>query len=67
MSQEFRRVTTEDVNEHLRLVVEDRLQEIIAGRHPGHCMRVGDLDTAVMFWVLATTQRAGVSRQGGKI
>lgn len=51
MSQEFRRVTAEDVNEHLRLVVEERLQEVIAGRHPGHCMRVGDLDTAVMLEV----------------
>jgi len=47
MSQEFRHVTTEDVNEQLRLVVEERLREIISARHPGHCMRVGDLDTVV--------------------
>ena len=32
MSQEFRRVTADDVNEQLRLVVEERLREIIAGR-----------------------------------
>jgi len=51
VSQEFRRVSTDDVNEHLRIVVEERLQEIIASRHPGHCMRVGDLDTAVMLEV----------------
>ena len=51
MSQEFRRVTSEDVNEQLRLVVEERLREIIAERQPGHCMRVGDLDTAVMLEV----------------
>ena len=49
MSQEFRRVTIEDVNEQLRIVVEERLREIIGGRHPGHCMRVGDLDTALML------------------
>jgi len=59
MSQEFRRVTADDVNEQLRLVVEERLREIIAGRHPGHCMRVGDLDTIVMLEV-ARKLRAGL-------
>jgi hypothetical protein len=71
MSQEFRRVTIEDVNEQLRLLVEERLREIIASRHPGHCMRVGDLDTAVMLEVArklrsalgATAQVHVLSRQ----
>lgn len=49
MSQEFRRVTEADVNEQLRLVVEEQLRELIVHRHPGHCMRVGDLDSAVML------------------
>ena len=51
MSQEFHRVTTDDLNEELRLVVEARLQEIIRSRQPGHCMRVGDLETSVMLTV----------------
>ena len=49
MSQEFRRVTDQDLNEQLRLVVEERLREVIMSRQPGHCMRVGDLDSAVML------------------
>lgn len=49
MSQEFRRVTTEEVNDQLRLVIEERLREVIAAHQPGHCMRVWDLDPAVML------------------
>lgn len=49
MSQEFHQVTAEDVNQNLRLVVEERLHEVLITRQPGHCMRVGDLDTAVML------------------
>src|SRR5262245_28664295 len=49
MSLEFRQVTAEDLNEQLRLVVEERLREVLTGRRPGHCMRVGDLDSEVML------------------
>src|ERR1017187_799222 len=49
MSQEFRRITPEDVNDHLRVVIEEQLSEIILARQPGHCMRVGDLDSSVML------------------
>lgn len=64
MSQDFRRVKTEDVNEQLRLVVEERLREIIAHRQPGHCMRVGDLDTTVMLEAARNLRSAlGVSAQ----
>jgi DNA phosphorothioation-dependent restriction protein DptH len=49
MSQEFLRVSSEHVNEHLRLVVEEQLHGILVARQPGHCMRVGDLDTALML------------------
>ena len=38
MSQEFRRVTSEDVNEQLRLVVEECLSEIIAARAVGYLL-----------------------------
>ena len=51
MSQEYRRVTSEDLNEELRLVVEDHLRGVLSARQPGHCMRVGDLDTSVMIAV----------------
>jgi DNA phosphorothioation-dependent restriction protein DptH len=57
MSQAFRRVTPDDLNEQLRIVGEERLIEIIADRQPGHCMRVGDLDTKVML-AMATSLRA---------
>jgi DNA phosphorothioation-dependent restriction protein DptH len=49
MSQEFRRVGPEDVNEHLRLVIEEQLHEILLARQSGHCMRVGDLDKSLMM------------------
>ena len=49
MSQEFRRVSSEDVNEQLRLVVEEQLHKILVARQPGHCMKVGDLDTTLML------------------
>ena len=48
MSQEFRRVTNDDLNEQLRVVVEERLMEVITDRQPGHCMKVSDLDKGVM-------------------
>jgi len=51
MSQEFRRVTSADVNAELQHVIEERLLAVLAEREPGHCMRVGDLDTAVMLAV----------------
>ena len=49
MSQDFRRVSAQHVNEHLRLVVEEQLTEILAARQPGQCMKVGDLDAALML------------------
>ena len=49
MSQEFRRVTSEHVNERLRVVVGEQLQEILVAREPGHCMKVSDLDVALML------------------
>ena len=51
MSQEFRRISSADLNDHLRVVVEERLHDIIVTRQPGHCMRVGDLDSALMMSV----------------
>ncbi|MEO6034762.1 MAG: ATP-binding protein [Verrucomicrobiota bacterium] len=51
MSQDFRRATTGDVNAELQRVIEEQLQAVLAERQPGHCMRVGDLDTAVMMEV----------------
>ena len=48
MSQEFRRVTINDLNEQLRVVVEERLIEVVTDRRPGHCMKVSDLDKDVM-------------------
>jgi len=51
MSQDFRRVTPADVNAELQRIIEERLQAVLATRQPGHCMRVGDLDTAVMLEV----------------
>ncbi len=49
MSQEFRRVTPQDVNESLLLVIYEQLHAVLLARQPGHCMRVGDLDTALMM------------------
>ena len=51
MSQDFRRITDDDVNEQLRIVVEDSLRELLSKRQLGHCMRVGDLDRSVMLIV----------------
>lgn len=56
MSQEFRRVSAEDLNDQLRGVVESRLLAVISNRRPGHCMRVGDLDRAVMLDVARNLQ-----------
>lgn len=51
MSQDFRRITDDDVNEQLRIIVEDSLRDLLSKRQLGHCMRVGDLDRAVMLTV----------------
>ena len=51
MSQDFRRVTNADVNAELQRIIVERLLAVIADRAPGHCMRVGDLDTVVMLAV----------------
>ncbi len=48
MSQEFRRVTLDDLNEQLRVVVEERLMAVVTVKQPGHCMKVSDLDKGVM-------------------
>lgn len=51
MSKDFRRVTPADVNAELEHIIEERLRAVLATREPGHCMRVGDLDTVVMLAV----------------
>jgi len=51
MSQDFRRATGADVNAELQHIIEERLKAVLAMRQPGHCMRVGDLDAAVMLEV----------------
>ena len=51
MSQDFRQVKPDDVNAELQLVLQEQLLALLQTRQPGHCMRVGDLDTAVMLEV----------------
>ena len=51
MSQDFRQVKPEDVNAELQQVIQERLLALLQARQPGHCMRVGDLDTVVMLEV----------------
>jgi hypothetical protein len=64
MSQDFRRITEDDVNEQLRIIVEDSLRELLSKRQPGHCMRVGDLDSSVMLVVAKNLRNElGVSAQ----
>ena len=48
MSQDFRQVKPDDVNAELQLVLQEQLLVLLQTRQPGHCMRVGDLDTAVI-------------------
>ena len=64
MSQEFRRVTSADVNAELQRIIEERLLAVITQRDCGHCMRVGDLDTVVMLAVARSLrQTVGASAQ----
>lgn len=64
MSQEFRRVTSADVNAELQRIIEERLLAVITQRDRGHCMRVGDLDTVVMLAVARSLrQTVGASAQ----
>jgi len=51
MSQDFRQVKPDDVNAELQLVLQEQLLALLQTRQPGHCMRVGDLDTTVMLEV----------------
>ncbi len=60
MSQDFRRVTSADVNAELQRIIEERLLAELATRQPGHCMRVGDLDTSVMLAVARALRQAVV-------
>ena len=57
MSQEFRRISPADVNTELQKVIEERLLAVLQTRQPGHCMRVGDLDTEVMLEIAANLCR----------
>jgi len=64
MSKDFRRVTSADVNAELERLIEGRLIEMLSTRLPGHCMRVGDLDTEVMLAVARNLQnKVGVAAQ----
>src|ERR1035441_1826238 len=64
MSQDFRQVKPDDVNAELQLVLQERLLALLQARQPGHCMRVGDLDTAVMLEVARKLrEQVGASAQ----
>src|SRR5690349_12539763 len=64
MSQDFRRVSTADVNSELEKLIEELLLEILTTRQPGHCMRVGDLEADVMLEVARNLkQKVGNSAQ----
>lgn len=64
MSQDFRLITVADVNAELQRVIEERLLSVLAARHPGHCMRVGDLDTSVMLAIARDLrQKVGAAAQ----
>jgi hypothetical protein len=58
MSQDFRRVTGNEVNAELQRILEEQLLAILAERQPGHCMRVGDLDASVMLAVARNLRQA---------
>jgi hypothetical protein len=48
MSQLFERVTKAEVNKAVEDVLFNQLRDLLQNREPGHCMRVSDLDPAVM-------------------
>jgi hypothetical protein len=48
MEPTFRRITPEDIEQHLQPVLEEMIAENLANRQPGHCMRVGSLSGSLM-------------------
>ena len=44
----FTEVTEEDITQALKKVLLHRLQEALEASHPGHCMRVTNLDLNLM-------------------
>lgn len=58
MSQNFRPATTADINIELQGIIGEELRAVLASRQPGHCMRVGDLDTGIMLEVARNLRQA---------
>ena len=48
MNTAFRKVLPSDIDEHIKPILIDLLRTQLSFRQPGHCMRVGDLSTALM-------------------
>ena len=48
MEATFRRVTQEDLEQHLQPVLEEMIAENLSSRQLGHCMRVGSLSGSIM-------------------
>ena len=48
MEATFRRVTQEDLEQHLQPVLEEMIFANLSTRHLGHCMRVGSLSGSLM-------------------
>lgn len=48
MEATFRRITPEDIEQHLQPVLEEMISESLANRQVGHCMRVGSLSASLM-------------------
>lgn len=58
MSQAFKRVSTEEVNKAIEDVLFEQLKGLLETRGPGHCMRVSDLDAAVMHSLCKRLRKA---------
>ncbi|MFN9110084.1 MAG: hypothetical protein ACK5XN_08450, partial [Bacteroidota bacterium] len=54
MDNGFRKISSSDLDEHIKPIVEQLLLAQVLNREYGHCMRVGDLSTKLMLEVAAS-------------
>ncbi|MCX6874988.1 MAG: hypothetical protein NTW21_14445 [Verrucomicrobia bacterium] len=51
MHHTFHKVSSQDLNQNLKPVIETFLADLVRQREPGHCMRVGNLDSELMVGI----------------
>ena len=65
MHHTFHKVSSQDLNQNLKPVIETFLGDLVRQREPGHCMRVGNLDSELMVGI--ATGLAATFRQSAQI